>query len=78
LLNRYYLNDLIISKFLSFLEENKVEVLPYLNERNAEKNAGIAERRFSIMSVHLKQRLQKKDDFLRASYWYLCYHPLSM
>ena len=53
MLNRYYGDDPIISKFLSFLEENTAEVFLYLKDKNVEKTTGIAERHFSMWKRHL-------------------------
>ena len=77
LLNRYYGDNPIISKFLSFLEENRAEVFLYLKDSNVEKTTGIAERHFSVMSWLLKHRFKTKECLLRMSYWHHYYHPLS-
>jgi len=77
LLNRYYGDNPIISKFLSFLEENRAEVFLYLKDKNVEKTTGIAERHFSVMSWLLKHRFKTKEGLLRMSYWHHYYHPLS-
>ncbi len=77
LLNRYYGDNPIISKFLSFLEENRAEVFLYLKDKNVEKTTGIAERHFSVMSWLLKHRFKTKEGLLRMSYWHHQYHPLS-
>ena len=77
LLNRYYGDDPIISKFLSFIEENRAEVFLYLKDSNVEKTTGIAERHFSVMSWLLKHRFKTKEGLLRMSYWHHYYHPLS-
>jgi hypothetical protein len=77
ILNRYYGDNPIISKFLSFLEENRAEVFLYLKDSNVEKTTGIAERHFSVMSWLLKHRFKTKEGLLRMSYWHHHYHPLS-
>ena len=77
LLNRYYGDNPIISKFLSFIEENRAEVFLYLKDSNVEKTTGIAERHFSIMSWLLKHRFKTKEGLLMMSYWHHYYHPLS-
>ena len=76
-LNRYYGDNPIISKFLSFLEENRAEVFLYLKDSKVEKTTGIAERHFSVMSWLLKHRFKTKEGLLRMSYWHHHYHPLS-
>ena len=76
-LNRYYGDNPIISKFLSFLEGNRAEVFLYLKDKNVEKTTGIAERHFSVMSWLLKHRFKTKEGLLRMSYWHHQYHPLS-
>ena len=76
ILNRYYGDNPIISKFLSFLEENRAEVFLYLKDKNVEKTTGIAERHFSVMSWLLKHRFKTKEGLLRMSYWHHHYHPL--
>ena len=76
-LNRYYGDNPIISKFLSFLEGNRAEVFLYLKDKNVEKTTGIAERHFSVMSWLLKHRFKTKEGLLRMSYWHHYYHPLS-
>jgi hypothetical protein len=70
-------DNAIISKFLSFLEENRAEVFLYLKDSNVEKTTGIAERHFSVMSWLLKHRFKTKEGLLRMSYWHHHYHPLS-
>ena len=77
ILNRYYGDNPIISKFLSFLEGNRAEVFLYLKDKNVEKTTGIAERHFSVMSWLLKHRFKTKEGLLRMSYWHHYYHPLS-
>ena len=76
-LDTYYGDNPIISKFLSFLEENRAEVFLYLKDKNVEKTTGIAERHFSVMSWLLKHRFKTKEGLLRMSYWHHYYHPLS-
>ena len=76
-LNRYYGDNAIISKFLSFLEGNRAEVFLYLKDSKVEKTTGIAERHFSVMSWLLKHRFKTKEGLLRMSYWHHHYHPLS-
>ena len=76
-LNRYYGDDPIISKFLSFLEGNRAELFLYLKDSKVEKTTGIAERHFSVMSWLLKHRFKTKEGLLRMSYWHHHYHPLS-
>ena len=77
ILNRYYGDNPIISKFLSFLEGNRAEVFLYLKDKNVEKTTGIAERHFSVMSWLLKHRFKTKEGLLRMPYWHHYYHPLS-
>ncbi len=74
ILNRYYGDDKIISKFLSFVEENGEEVFLYLKDRDVEKTTGIAERHFSVMSWLLKHRFKTKEGLLKTSYWHHYYH----
>ena len=76
-LNRYYVDNAIISKFLSFLEENRAEVFLYLKDSKVEKTTGIAERHFSVMSWLLKHRFKTKEGLLRMSYWHHYYNPIS-
>ena len=61
-LNRYYGDNAIISKFLSFLEENRAEVFLYLKDSKVEKTTGIAERHCSVMSWLLKHRFKTKEN----------------
>ena len=75
LLNTYYGDDPIISKFLSFIDENRKEVFLYLDNSLVEKTTGIAEHHFSIMSWLLKHRFKTKQGLLKTSYWY--HHYLS-
>ncbi len=77
LLNRYYGDDPIISKFLSFLKENRAEVFLYLKDSNVEKATGIAERHFYVISWLLKHKFKTKEGLQRMSYWHHYYHPLS-
>ncbi len=77
IIDRYYGDDPIISKFLSFLEESRGEVFLYLKDSNVEKTTGIAERHFFVMSWLLKHRFKTKEGLLRMSYWHHYYHPLS-
>ena len=77
ILDRYYGDNPIISKFLSSLEENRAEVFLYLKDSNVEKTTGIAERHFSAMSWLLKHRFKTKEGLLRMSYWHHYYHPIS-
>ncbi len=75
LLNAYYGDDPIISKFLSFIQDNRKEVFLYLEYPLVEKTTGIAEHHFSIMSWLLKNRFKTKEGLLKTSYWY--HHYLS-
>ncbi len=77
MLNRYYGDDPIISKFLSFLEENRAELFLYLKDSKVEKTTGIAERHFSVMSWPLKHRFKTKEGLLKTSYWHHYYHTQS-
>lgn len=77
LLNRYYGDDPIIYRFLTFLEEYREEVFLYLKDKKVEKTTGIAERHFSVMSWLLKHRFKTRDGLLKMSYWHHYYHPLS-
>ena len=77
ILNRYYGDNPIISKFLSFLEENRAEVFLYLKDSKVEKTTGIAERHFSVTSWLLKHRFKTKGGLLRMSYLHHYHHPLS-
>ena len=70
MLNNNYGDDPIISKFLSFLHENRREVFLYLEDRNVEKTAGKAEQHFSVMSWLLKHRFETKMGLLKMSYWH--------
>ena len=76
-LNNYYGDDPIISKFLSFLHENRREVFLYLEDRNVEKTTGKAEQHFSVMSWLLKHRFKTKTGLLKMSYWHHHYLALS-
>ena len=67
MLNNNYGDDPIISKFLSFLHEN----------RNVEKITGKAEQHFSVMSWLLKHRFKTKTGLLKMSYWHHHYLALS-
>ena len=77
MLNNYYGDDPIISKFLSFLHENRREVFLYLEDRNVEKTTGKAEQHFSVMSWLLKHRFKTKTGLLKMSYWHHHYLALS-
>ena len=50
-LNNYYGDGPIISRFLSSLQESREEVFFYLEDSNVEKTMGTAEHHFSVMAV---------------------------
>ncbi len=73
-LDKYYGDDPIISKFLTFVEENRGEVFLYLKDSDVEKTTAKAEQHFSVMSWLLKHRFKTKQGLLRMSYWHHYYH----
>ena len=72
-----YGDDPIISKFLSFIEENRGEVFLYLEDSNVEKTTGKVEQHFSMMSLLLKHRFKTKAGLLKMSYWHHHYLAFS-
>ena len=70
LLDTYYGDDPIVSRFISFIHDSKKEVFLYLEDPDVEKTSDLAEQQFSIQSWLLKHRFKTKEGMIRTSYWY--------